>query len=111
MQTLQALHEKFDIPDPARGEFDIDTALFAPAELLVDSRASLGNHFVGSKIRRRLVNQRLREVKQLASRQRVASRNARFDQHLQLPVAASRGVLVLCAFERLTNLAIPAMRT
>jgi len=66
MQTLQALHQEFDIANAAGRQLDIQ-AIAQPAfgrRLLVDALPRFGNRLHRAKIQRALINQGLHEIQQ-----------------------------------------------
>ena len=75
----------------------------------VNAGARFGNRFHGAEVGGGFVNQRLDEFQQFPAGLGIARRDARLDQHLQFPVAPARGVIVLRAFERLADFAVPSV--
>src|SRR5690349_6672580 len=96
VKTLQALDKKFDISNAAAGKFDIELvfAKAATSGFFVDALAGGGHGLDSGEIQARGVDGGLNEIEQSLADAFVAGGNARFDEHLQLPVAGTLGVIV-----------------
>lgn len=110
MQALQALHQKFDIANAAFRQLHIGAGRFGVAFLLqpqffVHARARFRDAFDSAEIGGGPVDERLDEFEKLARGLGFASRNPRFDQHLQFPIASAGSVVLFRAFEGVANFA------
>ena len=111
MQPLQALHQKFNVANPAAGQLDIQARIhLLGSQLFVNSGAGFRNSFDGVEIESRGIDQRLDKFQQLAARVRLPGRHAGFDEHLQLPIPAALLVVFVGAFERDGDLAVTPVR-
>ncbi len=116
VQPLQALHQKFDVANAALRQLHVGAGssavtLLVETQFLVDARPRLGDGFDGAEVGGSPVDERLDEFEELAPRPRISCGDTRFDQHLQFPIAAARGVVLFRAAEGMANFAEAAIRT
>ena len=113
MQALQALHQKFHVADAAARELHVQPQVLIAAGLLFVDAGRLGfrNRFDGAEVGGGFVDQRLdMKSEKLGAGPGITRSHPRFDEHVKIPVASSRGVIQLRAFERMADLAQAAIR-
>src|SRR5262249_14343864 len=105
------LHQKFDVADSSWAEFDVEprdrrSLPRTRRQLLPNAVARFRYRLHSAEIGGRRIDHGLDVLEEIASQIAVPCRNTSLDQHLQLPVPASRLVVFPRAVERAANLPV-----
>ena len=100
VQELEGLHDKFDLPNPARAQLDVSPDFFVTNDVPLDPSLDCGN-FV-EQIRRRApgINKGLVLPKKFVGELATAANPPRLDQRETFPGFAKPRIIVLHALER-----------
>src|SRR4051794_33634989 len=94
VQALQALHEELDVADAAGGELNVESAAGAAGgHLLADALAGFGDGLDGAEVEGALVYEGLDEIEETLAGGAVAGGDARFNEHLLLPISGALRVV------------------